>query len=614
MAAKLIIVRHSGRRQVDESTVLESIDEGLRLGARDTIHVDTQVFAEDVAANQWAGHESYLRDRAVELRRLADAAENPEIHYAGLAEIPHVIAFGAAVGSERTVLVHEFDRDTGSWAWPDDEPVQEVIIERPISGSVVTAAGDVVLRVSISAVVQDADVRVIVGEETLADLTIRYANGTAATTRVRSEAQVVALRAKVREALAQIKNLRPNAEAIHLFVAAPNSVCFVIGQELVPRNMPPIQTYIYRISGTAPAYSPAILITAAPPTGRPAVTLEEDVALAAKLRDSLWTKALNQVRGYSERKKTEENRNPTTLPLWYSKLEPSSELTQIAPFPSLPPVYKLVDPRDRIDALPFYEDYGHDPEQHLWRISDGLVIGMYRAAGQQDDRLLPLLRLFFFHEYVHTYHSLTKYTAANVGKFANALERLDYTADTFAIFNELDFRHYAAVGDGEQPLSPIDELSGQVDQVLRSFWAFDGTGPHDQMQLRRLRRYLNWYWRLTQLRRAPTTLAAVSLFRQSPAVELSGLRLSTDGERRVYAHFQRARAQRLELAIVLENEILLRITDADATSMEELVDAFRRADHERILAWFRPVYEIASRNGAVYGEPHPLVHAHGGDQ
>lgn len=607
MPSKLILVRHSGRRHVDEAGLLESIDEAVRLAPRETVHIDTQQFAEDVAAGQWSGHDAYLRSRAAEVRRIADTSDDPEIHYAGLAELPHVIAFGAALGDERAVVVHEYDRDTDRWGWPNDEPVQEVAVEPVLTGPPVTTAGDAVLRIAISGLIQDGDVRAIVGEEVLADVTVRFADRDARVARVRSEAQLVAIRRAVREALANLKNLRPNIETLHLFVAAPNSVCFVLGQELVPRNSPPAQTYLYRASVGQADYQPAILVTVAAPGARTSVQSVEETELAARLRREVWTKAIAQLKGYADKKQTERERAGAADGPWYLHLDPEEELKRAAPFPALPPIYRLVDQRDEIDPEPFYEDYGYDPEQHLWRIGDALILGLYRAADQDEIGLLVLLRLFFFHEYVHSHHTLTKYTAANVGKFPSALERLDYTADTYAILHELDYQHYAGVERGSGRPGAIQKLGDQVDQIIRSFWAFDGPAPHAAMQVRRVRRYLNWYWRLAQLRRADTVQDAVSLFTRSPAVELAGLRLFTDGERRVFFHFDRTRTLRPELAIVLEDDVLLRLTEGDASSLEGLIDAFRRGDHATLVAWFRPVFEIACRNGEVYPRVHPLV-------
>lgn len=606
MTSKLILIRQSGLRVVDETALLDSLDETLRLELREVIHVDTQQFAEDVAVGEWSGQYAYLQNRAAEVRRLADLAGSPEGHYGGLAEIPHVIAFGAALGDERKISIHEYDRDKDSWKWPETGQPEEVVIDNPVAGPLVTASGVAVLRVAISAAIQDVDVRAVVGEEKLADVTVRFAVGHQTTTRVRSEAQLQAIREKVRIALADIKNFRPNVEVLHLFVAAPNSVCLAVGQELVPRNSPPVQTYVYR-PGTGPtAYRPAILISAGFEGAAPAMT-DEEIALASRLRRDLWGKALGQIKTFAARKEKEHVRAGQQERRWYTGLEPNDALRLAAPFPALPPIDKLVNQKDEIDPEPFYQDYGYDPEQRRWRLSNELVLGMYRAVDESEEMLLPLLRLFFFHEYVHAHHSLTKYTAVNVGKFANALERLDYTADTFAILNELDFQEYAAVQSGAGSPEIIRLLGDQVNQILVSFWAFDGKGPHSEMQVRRVRRYMNWYWRLAQLRRAETVQEAVNLFTRSPAVELAGVRLRTDGERRVFYQLREARSERPEVAIVLEDEKLLRLTESDSASISALIESFRTGDHSALVAWFRPVFEQAKSAGAVFPGLHPLV-------
>ncbi|MEW5918582.1 MAG: SAVED domain-containing protein, partial [Gemmatimonadota bacterium] len=441
-----------------------------------------------------------------------------------------------------------------------------------------------------------------------ADVTVRFANGDQAVTRVRSELQLQAIREAFREALAGIKNFRPNAEMLHLFVAAPNSVCFVIGQELVPRNTPPVQTYVYRPGAASTAYQPAILITAGPAETRGLTLSDSDIELATKLRTSVWSKAIRQVREYAQRKRAE--RGSETGGHWYAGLQPSDELQRVAPFPSLPAIYDLVKHNDDVDVERFYEDYGYDAERRLWRLGDSLVVGMYKAAGEDESKLEPLVRLFLFHEYVHQHHSLTKYTAANVGKFANALERLDYTADTFAIFHEIDFQHYLQLASGASPPDVKQSLAAQVEQILLSFWAFDGPPPHVEMQVRRVRRYLNWYWRLAQIRRAESPLDAVALFGRSPAVELAGVPLRTDGERRVYHLLQETPAMRPEVALVLENEKLVRLTESDSTSLAHLIQSFRNGDHAALAAWFRPVFELAKDVGDVYPALHPMVARH----
>jgi hypothetical protein len=290
---------------------------------------------------------------------------------------------------------------------------------------------------------------------------------------------------------------------------------------------------------------------------------------------------------------------------WYGSLVPARELDLAAPFPALPHLAGLIHADDAVLPEPHHAEYGHDATRHLWLLGDRLLISLADAGGENRETTESIVRLFFFHEYVHAYHSLTKYTAANVGKFPNALERLDYTADTYAIVHELTYR--MSGGPNEQQRVVLGALRDQVDRVLRSFWAFEGRVPHRELQTRRLRRYLNWYWRLAQLERADSLGDSLLLFTRSPAVELAGLRLRTDGERRVFSRFLQSPGQRLEMAVLTEDERLVRINDSDASPMHDLLTAFTNGDHVALKQWFRPVFELVARQGAVYPSPHPLL-------
>ena len=41
-------------------------------------------------------------------------------------------------------------------------------------------------------------------------------------------------------------------------------------------------------------------------------------------------------------------------------------------------------------------------------------------------------------------------------------------------------------------------LADQIELAIKGFWAFD-TELENEWQVRRIRRYLNWYWRFVQL-------------------------------------------------------------------------------------------------------------------
>ena len=140
-------------------------------------------------------------------------------------------------------------------------------------------------------------------------------------------------------------------------------------------------------------------------------------------------------------------------------------------------------------------------------------------------------------------------------------------------------------------------LADQIDLILRSFWAFDPNPPVLEWQVRRLRRYMNWYWRSVQIRRARTIVQAIRLFRRQPHVELAGLHQFARG-RRVLVRLDRFDdSTQLELAIVLETDQLLRIQESPNASLSSLLEAFAQGKHSDIRTFFATVFEGAKITG-----------------
>src|SRR6266849_7586509 len=255
---KILLIRHHAPlRVVGEAETLGVLSTDELSRPRRDIVVDTRPFIEDVEGGHWGTSHAFVRGVATDIRAAADASETARVFYFSMAEVPHVVALGAYVGDERHVDVHDYNRDGDTWAWPGDRQTIEIKVEGlPVER--VAQSGPVVVRVEVSYPIADADVDAVVGRERLADVRIRPAGGQDPTPGiVRSAADVAVVRHSFREALAAILDARPATEVIHLFVAAPVSVCFVVGQELRLRNGRNVQTYRYRrVDGDKP-YRPA---------------------------------------------------------------------------------------------------------------------------------------------------------------------------------------------------------------------------------------------------------------------------------------------------------------------------------------------------------------------
>jgi hypothetical protein len=462
-----------------------------------------------------------------------------------------------------------------------------------ISGApseIVSQSGEVTLVVEVSYPIAQRDIEAALGDESLASIRIRPAGREPMPGIVRSSGDVAAVREAVREALAAIAQYRPGTTVIHLFIAAPMSVCFAVGQELRLRNGRDVQTYRYRSSDAAEPYKRAILLTARslPATSR--ILNDAERALAAELRQVV-ANALEDV-------KTHASRIPKDAE-WFAALQPIEDFTAVRPFATLVPLSMVVDPNDRFSESSRDADYAFPKNRpRTWEFSDALVLAFHDAARKDRSRMRQLVRLFFYHEYLHDWQDLTKYTAEDVGSFANCLEAIDYMADSYALLHQLDYeiQSNGLTNSGDQQ----QFLADQIGLALASFWAFEPNPPHYEWQERRLRRYLNWYWRQIQMRDAPGLRTALRTLARRPTIEIVGFKYRTGGGRHFVLLNEPRPGDIVEIGLVLEDGRFTRRGNTTDLGIEEVMHAFGNQDREAIDRFFNSLFEHAKQTGSVF--------------
>ena len=444
--------------------------------------------------------------------------------------------------------------------------------------------------VEVSYAVSQQEIDAVVGTETTASVRIRPQGRDPVPGIVRSAADVTAVRSAVREALGAIALHRPATSLIHLFIAAPMSVCFAVGQELRLRNGTDVQTYRYRSSDQEAPQKKALLLTASPMSGAVRLITDEERTLAAELR-SVATQALEDVKMQTSA--------ITGAERWTEPLEPAEYLRAVNPFPSLMGLSKIVRADDAFSEHPRDVDYAFEKEAtHTWKMSDALILAFYDAAGHDEERMRQLCRLFFYHEYLHDCQTLTKYTAEDVGSFANCLEAIDYMADTYAVLHQLDyairFEGLNADSDGK------NFIADQLGLAIDSFWAFEPEPPNYEWQERRLRRYLNWYWRRIQIQRCPNIHAALQTLARRPAIEIVGFRYRTGSGRHFVLLNEPRPGDVQEVGVVLEDGRFMRRGTSTDLSVQEVMLAFGNQDREASDRFFNSLMEHARQSGAVF--------------
>jgi len=585
--ARLLIVRHhSPLRVTGTDEVLTAFsDSELRL-AREDLEFDSRPLEESVEGGHWRSSDEFVRRAAAQLHEVV-ARVPSEVHFFGIAEVPHIIGLGAHFGDETLVHVHDYDRDRHSWAWPATSSSLHMeatgVPQEPVAHS-----GEVSLVIEVSYSVYQADVDAVIGSDLLAAVRLRPTIDPSPGV-VRCEADVGSVRESVRKALAAIDRYRPGASLIHLFIAAPVSVCFAVGQELRLRNGVDVMTYRYRSVNPSEPYSRAILLSARPlGQGSRAVTAEER-QVAARFR-TVFVQALDDVKAHAATLGAERP--------WYSQFRFEETLHSISPFPALDPLRSVVLKEDRFSLVPRDAEYALPKDRpRTWEMSDALVLALAEAAGYDDNRLQALARLFFYHEYLHDWQDLTKYTAEDVGSFANCLEAIDYMADSYAFLHQLD---RAIRVDGLPDTEAQEFLVDQISLALASFWAFEPVGQNVEWQERRLRRYLNWYWRRVQLREAPDLVTAIRTLSRRPSIEIAGFKYRTGGGR----HFVLVNEPRLgdvpEIGVVLEDGRFHRLGTTTDLGITEVMRAFGNGERGAIDRFFNSLFEHLRATGGVF--------------
>ena len=98
----LILIRQSSQlRTIAEAEVVESLSADEQRVERRHLEVEMKGFADAIEQGDWVGQDQYLREAAARAKQLASDLGDVDLHYFGLAEVPHIIALGAHVGDEQ---------------------------------------------------------------------------------------------------------------------------------------------------------------------------------------------------------------------------------------------------------------------------------------------------------------------------------------------------------------------------------------------------------------------------------------------------------------------------------------------------------------------------------
>ena len=114
--------------------------------------------------------------------------------------------------------------------------------------------------------------------------------------------------------------------------------------------------------------------------------------------------------------------------------------------------------------------------------------------------------------------------------------------------------------------------------------------PLTEIQIRRLNRYLIWYWQHARIERNGNSLSEIGrILAEKPVIELNGLK-SKEENNRFYYLFEQRPNQPLELGVFHENKVI-RKGSASNMLIEEMVKGVEEMNGASVLKVVRSFLE-----------------------
>ncbi len=502
------------------------------------------------------------------------------IAYFGATPIPLAMQLGYTVGPWGRVDVYQRHHESGSWAWDAPEgDAPRVLVDGLIEGVRWTEPCDVVIRISTWPDIDPANTLAVVPAP-LMQVDVRLENpGRDALTRP----DHIDIVADAFERVVLWVSDRLTHATIHVFAAVPVGLAFAMGMRVSATMHRSVRVY-QKAARAAPQYHAAFTLQGGGSAPR-RVLSPDDLERAAEER-RLWNEELRGLGARAAKRDREESS-------WRGDGE--RVVLERWPWTVLPGIAAMRRVLTEVDLESASASDGFELHRASgkWRVDDRLLLDVARRFADEGERRTAA-RLFFLHEALHhEVHRLTASTGSQVGRLPRVLEELDYHADVWALLQELD-----APDDKAPPVRTLDRLKQLVRIATETFWAFNaGDAPLTELEVRRVNRYLIWYWQRLQLDRCTTLAAALDTLGTKPVLELAGLRTRLQGERPVFV-LDPDHADNLELG-VLEGVTLQRRSAGHGYPLRDLVEGFRLRSPALILRALLGPFENVAASAAV---------------
>lgn len=527
---------------------------------------------DQLAELDWAREHAELSQQ-IDARLLPVIRERSDaIHYFGMPPIPLGVELGRRLGPTRALRTYQQHHETKEWGWSTEDATVAPRLEG-VPAAACLGKGSVIVRVSCSHAVSADDCREVepyaIGE---LHVVIERPHEDA----LRSHADVTLVAAVFGQALDCVRRLFPNCDVVHLFAAVPPALSVRLGAEINPTIHRPVQTHQFSNS-TRPRYRRAVLVG-----DRPRPPLRDNQREAAARGRTAFAAALGQIRELCS-----DGASPA---MWLEELlgldavNVPTALRAMGPLGQNPAILDSCVALDRVEAN---GEFRYLAAERVWVFDDSLLAAL--AVKLEGAPLELAGRLFLLHEAIHVARQgVTSANAERLGQLWRVLEEVDYLADVWALLHE--YGRALRIGEATEANAPqfFREL---LRVVTATFWAFDaGDTPRSAIQVRRLNRYLSWYWQRLRLERVRTLQDVLGVLSTKPVLEIAGPRVFT-ARNRVVFDLDPAYFDAVELGVLVDGHRVERIGSRPGAPVARLLEALRGSDETLFEESLRGVFE-----------------------
>lgn len=587
----LLLLSQPEQLRITLEGMTNALPEAYKALPRSAVDLDDMVEAarEAIRTRDWNSAQRALEERfRGTIKPLLEKHPDYRIVYFGSAPIPLAVVLGFRLETWQNVEVIPHHHTRRLWGWvrePGQPPARLAPVAMPDFKD--RTQGQAIIRVSTSHLVDPQVTRQSVPEPVVEiDIALEQPGEDAFT----CVEEMLEVAHAFRRALDSIGDRFPGVEHVHLFASVQPGMALLLGAQISTTMHPPVQTYQYaRHAQNEPYHVPAILVNR-PVRPAPPPLSEEELAQAGRDRAGL-SEDLASMKVVAQREKQ------SSLGSWVAcaLTSPNGHRAFSGHWMDLPTLHRTPLPLTKADcATRTIEDSFRLSPSNEWQIDDHWLARLARRI-PEEARRRRALRLLVLHEAVHRGpQALTRWSSREIGRFPKVLEEVDYHADVWAMLYE----HALARADAAEPQQFFKDL---VRIATETMWVFDEDGaPMREIQIRRLNRYLIWYWQYLRLERGTgpgETLSlddVLTILAERPILELAGPKVMAHDER-VYFALDSAHVKMPELGVYSKGR-LHRHGERPDFSITDLLQGVRECNGARILDALRAAFDQTVRD------------------